>query len=101
MKLWAEAGLGVRWGFRGEKTLSHVVWADNVWIFATSASMYQSMINIFTLRLERAKMRWKPKSLERMVIGTGASGTDDTPTLAIHAPSPDITEELDFKEVDQ
>ena len=56
VKLWAEAGFGVRWGFRGEKTLSHVVWADNVLIFATSAAMYQSMINILTIKLERVKM---------------------------------------------
>ena len=65
---WNEAGYGVRWGYRGEKLLTHAIWADNIWIFATSHGMYQAMVDILTNRLEAMKLRWTPASLEYMVV---------------------------------
>ena len=65
---WNEAGYGVRWGYRGEKLLTHAIWADNIWIFATSHGMYQAMVDILTNRLEAMKLTWKPGSLEYMVV---------------------------------
>ena len=40
----------------------------NVWILASNVGMYQVMLDMLTTRLEQAKMRWKPKSLEFMLV---------------------------------
>ena len=55
IRWWQEANYGIREGHRGGKLLNRVVWADNVWIFATCPGMYQAMIDMFTGRLEQAK----------------------------------------------
>ena len=68
---WNEANYGIRWGLKGEHLFNHPVWADNVWLFATSVGMYQAMLDMLTFRLEQAKLRWKPKSLDFLLVNIG------------------------------
>jgi len=64
--------------------------------------MYQRMINLLTLQLERAKMRWKPKSLEIMV--SSHIPLANPPDIAIssfaHSMDPDNAVTLPFKPVE-
>ena len=65
---WAVAELGVRWGCRGDRRLTHVVWADNVWLLAQSMRAYQGMSEILTIELDKAGLKWELESLEVMPI---------------------------------
>ena len=64
--------------------------------------MYQSMINALTFQLERAKMRWKPKSLEVMV--STHIPLANPPAIAIssfaHSSDPENAVTLPFKPVE-
>ena len=92
---WMEAGYGIKWGYKGERLLTHVVWADNVWIFASSHGMYQVMVDMLTWKLEAFGLRWKPRSLEYMAISKVPIPDNQTITINSMAHSEDgISEEV-------
>ena len=62
---WTAANVGI---MVGTVRLTHIVWADNVWLFANSHDMYNKMVGILSCELYRAKLRWKPASLEYMTV---------------------------------
>ena len=65
---WERQGYAVL-GEAGLKTITHAVWADNVFIFAASKEQFASMCQELTDAVYAHKLRWKPSSLE--VLSTG------------------------------
>ena len=73
--LWIESGLGLHLDsslhseghvVRAPVTLTHSVWADNVWLLASSLGALQQMIASLSAVLADRKLYWKDKSLKVM-----------------------------------
>ena len=47
-KCLAEEGYGIMLGEENSVMLTHAVWADNIWLFATSLQQLQTMLNMLT-----------------------------------------------------
>ena len=99
---WNEGNYGIRWGHKGERLINHLVWADNVWLFASSVGMYQAMLDMLTLRLEQAKLRWKPKSLEFLLVNHGdlKRKAEITVQSKMHAEADEWATTLHFQQKD-
>ena len=71
-------------------------------MFATSAGMYQCMVDILTCQLKDAKLRWKPRSLEFMVVShlPVPSSTAITAYSKLHGTSPNGEVILEYKRVE-
>ena len=56
--------------FRGvvANTISHAVWADNVWLISDTREGVLSMFREVTESIEEAGFEWKPSSLEMMAV---------------------------------
>ena len=63
---WEKEGVGVSCGQAGR--LSHLVWADNIWLFARTREELERMQVQLTDRLEEKGLWWKDTSLK--VMGT-------------------------------
>jgi len=62
------------YGFRtGVMIITHILWADNVFLFAQSFSMMQEMENDVTKVLAKRNLFWKPRSLEWLSCSMGVS----------------------------
>ena len=74
---WNAEGLGL---MLGTTRITRVAWADNIWVVASSRAMYNRMVFVLSKQLHKAKLRWKPSSLQAMIIsacGRGKASNDD------------------------
>ena len=70
-----------------ETGITHAIWADNVWLIATSASELRTMTDELTEAIYSAKLQWKASSLEILCAGRIQS---TTPEMTILTPSLDL-----------
>ena len=73
VRSWRERGFGIQlveWA----TGITHVVWADNIWLIAASLEQLQIMTDELTETIYSARLRWKPKSLQ-ILCGGLALGT--------------------------
>eukprot|EP00973_Karenia_brevis_P076527 10631541-Karenia_brevis.AAC.1 len=49
--------------------ITHVIWADNIFIIGSDPDPFQIMISELTERIYEHKLRWKSSSLEYIVAG--------------------------------
>eukprot|EP00973_Karenia_brevis_P022150 3047239-Karenia_brevis.AAC.1 len=45
-------------------TISHLIWADNLWVFSESEAQLHAMLTELTDALEAWDLQWKPEALE-------------------------------------
>ena len=69
---WEREEVGFRCGQAGR--LTHLVWADNIWLFAKSREEMMTMQTQLTGRLEAKGLWWKDSSLK--VMGTEGTKGD-------------------------
>ena len=67
---WELNGIGFRLSNAGDEevvTVSHILWADNVYLFATDDKMADFMLRGVTrVLVDKLSLTWKAKSLEAM-----------------------------------
>ena len=78
---WASKGYGIKL-CDGDNAVgsdaclvSHAVWADNIFLFATSTVMMQTMVAELCACISQAELDWKPSSLEFLCAGTLSNET--------------------------
>ena len=89
---WDLLGYGARTLF-GER-ISHILWADNIWLFSNCMFDMQTMVQQLTFAIHQSYFRWKVDSLEYMVISISDNSDQ---CLRIEQEGVD----LDYKEVEQ
>ena len=75
--------------------ITHVVWADKIWLIAASSEQLHTMTVELTEAVYGAKLKWKTSSLE---VLRGGLALDSSPGLSITTPDFDI---LMYEVVDQ
>ncbi|CAK0809472.1 unnamed protein product, partial [Prorocentrum cordatum] len=61
--------------------LTHLIWADNFILFASSVQQFQTMAQELTTALAEIEFRWKPASMECMVCGSLIDELVQTPLI--------------------
>ena len=67
VKRWHARGLGFR--FESGVIVTHLLWADNVWLVAEKSEDLALMIQELSLAISLSKLKWKSSSLEVMAGG--------------------------------
>ena len=62
IQMWLAIGFGIL--LNDGSVLTHLVWADNIWLFATNIQDKAIMTQQLTEAVTQAGFRWKPASLE-------------------------------------
>ena len=70
IQMWLAIGFGIL--LNDGSVLTHLVRADNIWLFATNIQDMEIMTQQLTDAVIQAGFRWKPASLEYLHIGTPA-----------------------------
>ena len=65
-----------------KRLLTHFIWADNVWLLASSSTMLKSMISSLTSTLNAKKLVWKSNDLK--LLTTSCSGVAGFELETIH-----------------
>ena len=90
---WKLQGMGFHFGARDNHPLSHLVFADNIFIVARSAAEFATMAQEVTEAIYDIGFKWKPSSLECMVCGSRSQ-------VPVHAPFVLAPEPLTFRIVE-
>ena len=76
---WVHRGYGFHVGKTCNHTpLTHLIWADNIILFAASLQQFREMARELTDALSEIGFSWKPSSLECMLCGSLAGTRVDT-----------------------
>ena len=83
VKSWRQRSMGFSFGDEDERPLSHLIWADNVILFAKSIVEFNQMAQDLTNAIYAAGFQWKLSSLECILCG---GVTADSSNLGIQNP---------------
>ena len=61
-EIWQTNGCGF-WLSELNRTITHTIWADNIYLFGSSITMIESMLDTLRQTLYKWKLLWKPSSL--------------------------------------
>ena len=78
---WEKKGFGFAFD-DCERVLTHLIWADNIILFASSVKQFQIMAQELTDAICGIGFRWKPASLEYMLCGS-LSGSKLKPDVVV------------------
>eukprot|EP00973_Karenia_brevis_P054740 7609511-Karenia_brevis.AAC.1 len=79
--------------FEGRSLVNHAIWADNLYLFASSRLQLKSMFDMITAAIYQHDLRWKSAELQ-FIAGTNVDGTAD-----VDVDTPEGPMKLKFVEV--
>ena len=78
---WLERGHGFRFDDDDGMLLTHLIWADNIFLLSLSIDQFHDMVAEITEVVESIHFRWKSSSLQFMLCGPLHDHTSSAPAV--------------------